>query len=217
MPEALPVSAVLHAALGRPGIDKPVTFVPGKSCGSCARVANCCQAATVLTSRFGSWGDIAVASDGSRWLCEACGWAYRASDLRRAMWIIDVDGTATTPTIAEVREALAGPIATSTAIIVPTSGKRIVAPRAAWGTVTSDSGNLRWCRHHHEWLTAATRLRALGVSEAALASPSPPWPVLVATSVEHHAEIQGHWRRLAPLRADKTLLPLFQRLSREPS
>lgn len=213
---AVPVTEALYQSEGKPALDKPGVPREGSPCGSCGRSVPTLPASGVLTSRFGSWDDIAVdPKEGGRWLCVPCAWAYRSVPLRRQVTLVTVDGTVHRPTWQQVRDLLQKPLPLEQALIVPVSGKRIVAPRADWGKVTADCGPISWTVSHRALLNVAVFLRAAGFGEHHLAAQSPPFEVMVKIEPGRHAAIRRAWRAFDPARADKVMLPLFQRLTRE--
>lgn len=209
------VSEVVYRAEGKPDLGKPVNFDSEARCGNCRQATLVARAASVLTSQFGSWDDVVPDPRGGRWLCKACAWCYRATDLRRAPAVITQKPAAMSkPVNRTLRATLAGPIPSTTAVIIPLTGKRIVAPRARWGHVTTDFGPMIWRPPHHQMLTAVLRLRELGVGEKALADAAPPWGALRDLTSDEQEEARQLWGTLRAARDDKTLLPLLQRLGR---
>lgn len=209
------VTEAVYQAEGNPAFDKPVPFSEIHLCGNCRRRRSTAPAKKVLTSQFGSWGDIQQDSTGGRWLCLPCAWTYRSPDLRRRSTVVHLDGTMNRPGIPALREILSAPIPADVAVIVPLSGKRIVAPRARWGQVVFDAGALQWRPRHKRLMHHATRLRELGFTETDLKADSPNHAVLTSLPVETHAEVRSMWREMHPLRDDKSLFPLFLLLSRK--
>lgn len=212
---AEPVTEALYRAEGKPSLDKAGASRDGLRCGNCLRDTLTVPAGSVLTSRFGSWDDIAVGPDGSRNLCLACAWAYRSVPLRRTVTLVTATPSYTHPGAAEVRALLAGPVPPDIALIVPLAGKRIVAPRARWGHVVTDAGPLTWSVSHQRLLKVALRLRAWGFRERGLAESAPPFETLVDIDIAQHDQVRADWAAFEAARADKTLLGLYLKLSRE--
>lgn len=209
------LSEALYQAAGKPGINKPVPFEETRQCGNCQRSALCAPAKKVLTSQFGSWGDIASDPRGGRWLCLPCAWAYRNIDLRRKPTMLTSEGM-THPTATTLRETLlCKQIPASVAVIIPVSGKRVVLPRAQWGKVTFDGGAIEWTRRDYTILNTMVRLREHGVGERELLEPSPPIRLLMSTDPGTHGDLFAQWQTLDALRNDKVRAPLFLALSRK--
>ena len=209
-----PVTEAVYQVEGKGDLGKPVDFDATANCGNCHRRTTVARAATVLTSRFGSWDDIVPDPNGGRWLCFPCAWCYRTPELRRTPVLVTQTPTVERPDATTLLSVLARPIPTDTTVIVPVNGKRIVAPRARWGSLTSDRGPTTWRGRHYQMLTAVNRLHDLGIWEKSLADPAPPWAALEALNTERHAEVRQLWALLKPARDDKTLLPLLQTLGR---
>lgn len=208
------LSAVAYQSAGRPPLNKPVSFDIERLCGSCRTVQTVAPAKRILTSQFGSWGDIVTDPSGGRWLCLPCAWAYRDITMRRKSSVIDADGM-THPSVRELREGvLAGPIPVNTAVVVPISGKKVLLPRARRGALTFDGGVGPWTHRDRTLLDVAVSLRARDIGEKELLSPSPPIRVLLNTDPATHEDLFAQWSLLAPLRKDKVRAPLFLHLSR---
>lgn len=211
----LATTEALYQARGKPPLDKPVTFETFHLCGNCLNRREAAPAHRILTSQFGSWDDVAQDPDGGRWLCLPCASTYRAVDLRRRTSIIHQDATLERPDLSGLRAALDRPIGHTTAIIIPLSGKRIIAPRATWGRLVTDTCTLTWTARHKRLMGYGVALREMGFSEAALREDSPPFVVLGSIPPEEHERVRAMWREWRVIREDKTLLPLFLFLSRK--
>lgn len=209
------VTEALYQALGKPELAKPLVFEEDRLCGNCRQRTAAAPASKALTSRFGSWEDIAVDPGGDRWLCRPCIWAYTSTDLRRKPSTITTDSVGGTTSHHQVRTLLRGPLPTNTAVIMPIGGKRIVAPRARWGQVVTDAGCITWASRHAKALAAMLELRAFGFGEKSLAEPSPLFHVLASVDVSHHQRIYDLWAQLRPVREDKTLCAAFLKMSRD--
>lgn len=196
-------------------MDKPVTFETFRLCGNCLSRRKVGPAQRILTSQFGSWDDVVQDPEGGRWLCLPCASTYRATDLRRRTSIIHQDGTLDRPDLIALRAVLNRPIEPTTAIIVPLSGKKIIAPRATWGRLVTDTCTMQWTARHKRLLGYGVALREMGFSESALREESPPFVVLAELPVEEHARVRDMWREWKVIREDKTVLPLFLFLSRK--
>lgn len=209
------LSYALYQAAGEPGISKPVSFDKERHCGNCRQTTLCALAKKVLTSQFGSWGDVATDPRGGRWLCLPCAWAYRNIDLRRKPTLME--GTSLShPTVASLRDTvLCKQIPATTALVIPVSGKRVVLPRAQWGKVTFDGGAVEWTRRDYTILRTATILREQGVGERELLEPSPPIRLLLSADPATHDDLFAQWQTLDTLRNDKVRAPLFLTLSRK--
>ena len=213
--EQASVTEALYHARGNPPFDKPVSFTENKTCGNCHRRRPTGPARKVLTSQFGSWDDIVQDHEGGRWLCLPCASTYRAADLRRRTTRIDMNGDLTHPDLAELRTSLSKPVPMDVALIVPISGKKIIAPRAQWGKVVTDTGSFTWSARHKRSMEYATILREMGFPESSLREESPAFPILAAPPFDQHEHVRAMWKYLAPTRADKSLLPLILLLSRK--
>lgn len=212
----VPVTEALYHAASKPPLGKTLPFDSG-FCGRCRRETDVADAAGVLSSRFGSWDDIAPDTGSKRrHLCLPCGWAYRAKQLQYHPTIIRRGtGTLTHPKGTELRKALSGPIPPDTAIMVPVSGKKAVAPLAKWGTLTTDNGPIAWSKRHAQSVKQLMWLKALGISEMSLSEPAPPVYALNRADAEQWAQLQQSWSDLKPIRANKTLFPMLVKLTRE--
>lgn len=211
----VPVTEALYRAEGKPVLDKAGEPREGLSCGNCRARTTVVSAGSVLTSRFGSWDDIIVGAEGERFLCLPCAWTYRSVPLRRSVTLVTTGPSLARPTGAQVRTLLQGPLPADVALIVPLSGKRIVAPRARWGQVAVDTGPFTWSASHARLLRLAVRLRGWGFGEKAMAESAPPFEILSRIRLDAHDDIRGAWREFEPARADKTMLGCYLRLSRE--
>lgn len=198
-----------------PGITPP-PVIDGR-CGTCGHHGHCWAANTVLSASFASWDDINTdTTTHTRLLCPACAWAYKTVPMKMSLTIADATPSRTMFDAAPstVRALLANPLTGHIAVIAPIGGKRIVAPRARWGHVATDTAVVRWTTSRATLLGYGERLRALGVGPKALTQPSPPFAVLATTPVDTHEEMRRLWRLLAPARADRALLPIIQRVLR---
>lgn len=213
--ESVPVSEALYHATSEPTLGKTPVFNSG-FCGSCHRWLDVANATEILSRTFGSWDSIIPdPRTKRRHLCLYCGWAYRCKELLRHPTIITQgDTTLHHPSSDELRDALRGPIPTDTAVLVPVAGKKVVAPIATWGHITSDHGPITWARPHAQAVKNLLRLRDFGFTEKALAASTPPWAALTKVPDDQWDTVQRLWRELAPLRADKNLFPLLIKLTR---
>lgn len=209
------VTEAVYQAVGKPAVDKPVIFEDPGFCGNCHTTAPAAPAHKILTGQFGSWDHIIADAHGRRWLCAPCAWAFRAADYRRQNTLITTSGALSHPTAPELQDILQRPISADTAIIVPTSMKKIVLPRARWGTLAHDAGTITWTPRHRRILNAAKRLRALGCTEADLQSPSVPFRILIDADPMTRTEVPELWRTMAPARTDRTYMPLVLTLTRK--
>lgn len=209
------VTEALYQARGCPPLDKPVVFETQRTCGNCQRLRDTAPAKRVLTSQFGSWGDIIQDPKGGRWLCLPCASTYRATDVRRRTSIIRQHGSLECADLGTLRAMLSNPIPADVAVVVPLSGKRLIAPRAQWGTVITDTCLLKWSSRHKRLMDHAVTLREMGFTETGLRAPSPPFVVLSGLPVDQHAQVRSMWRDLKTVREDKTLLPFYLFLSRK--
>lgn len=118
-------------------------------------------------------------------------------------------------TKADLVAALSHAIPSTVALSIPLSGKKIVLPSAQWGRIATDTRVIQWRPRNHHQLQAAIELRSMGLGEAALADPSPPYYLLDKTTPAQHARIKHLWAVLGAVREDKTMLPFIQNLSRK--
>lgn len=214
-PATMSFSDAAYQLAGSPGITKPVIFDAEHFCGNCHETKSTAPAKKILTSQFGSWEDIAMDPRGGRWLCLPCAWAYRDLKLRRISTLIE-DGAMTHPTPTELRTGvLTGPIPSTTAVVVPVSGKRIVLPKGTWGALTFDGGVMQWRPRDRRLLGVMSMFRAMDVGEKELMADIMPGRVLADTPHHRHTELSEQWTLLDPLRKDKVRAPLFLMLSRE--
>lgn len=209
------ITEALYHAYGKPDLDRDVTFTNEKICGNCHQRRTTVPAHKILTSQFGTWEDITTATDGKRWLCLPCSWTYREASLRRQTTLITAEGTATRLNTTETRSVLSGPIANNTALVIPVSGKKIVAPKAQWGHIATDRGVLYWTPRHAKTLQAAAKLRDMGFTEASLKEPSPPFGIIAQKPLDQHAIIRNLWGRVRTAQEDKALFPLILFASRK--
>ena len=210
------VTAELYRSRPAETVTKPVTFAPNGPCGGCGVInVDTAPAVDVISANFGRWDDIMVnPSDGARYLCPACAYCYSNVTLRRTPMLIQQGEGAHPVTMPEARNLLSRPLDARTALIVPLSGKKTLAPQARWGHVTFDGGTFHWARTHHEWLRAAAWLRGQGANETGLAEPSPPHVVLSRLDFEGHKAVYDAWRLLGPCREDRLMFALIVTLTR---
>lgn len=212
----VPVTEALYHAARKPPLGKTLPFDSG-FCGRCHRDTSVADAAGVLSQRFGSWDDIAPDRRSKRrHLCLPCGWAYRDKSLQYHPTIIrHGQKRFQHPTGTQLRKALSGPIAADTAIMLPVSGKKAVAPLAQWGMLATDGGPITWERRHAQSVKQLLWLKSLGVPERALPDSAPPAYVLNRADAEQWERLQKAWSDLQPVRQDKTLFPMLVKLTRE--
>lgn len=205
------VTEVVYQADHKPNLDKPVLFSGLRRCGNCLSERPCAQAARVLSVNFGSWDDIVINADGSRWLCLPCSYAYRSADYRRQITLVcRTTMSAHRPTHVEVQALLAHAIPVDIALVVPVGGKRVVLPRARWGQIACDSHVHTWTRRNSHLLQVGAQLLALGVPKGLLGKSSPPFDLL--RDSPDGERLLALWREFAPARNDKILQPLYLRL-----
>lgn len=214
--DATSVSEALYHATANPELGKNAVFSDG-ICGSCLQRTTVAAAARILTSTFGSWDSItADPQTGLRHLCLPCAWAYRHKPLQHHPTIITRGATTYThPTGEQLRNALAGPIPGDTAILLPITGKKAVAPRARWGRLTIDSGPIEWTRPLARATQHVIALKRLGFTEPMLTNPAPAPSIFDALDIDTWIRAQSTWEALDPIRRDKTLFPVALKLSRE--
>lgn len=214
--KSMPVSRALYHAYGKPSLGKDALFDRG-FCGSCGVETDVALAQKIFTRRFGSWDSIATSSDANkRFICLPCGWAWRSKELMHISTIINRETLDVIhPTGERLREFLAGPIPETTAVLVPTSGKKALAGLAQWGRLTTDSGPQMWRPRHHRALTALIRLKALGFSERDLAETHPPFVVRQTLDAADWATVDQLWAVIAPHQGDRNFYPALLKLTRE--
>lgn len=212
----MPVTEALYHASGKPPLGKTVPFDSG-FCGRCHQQTTVAEASKVLTSRFGSWDDIDPDVRGKRrYLCLPCGWAYREKQLQYHPTIIRRGEEALKhPTGTELRSALNGPIPSDTAILLPVSGKKAVAPLGQWGRLVTDGGPVEWNRQRAQAVAHLRELKAMGIVEMALSGLAPPAYVLDRVDAAQWEQVQKSWSVLRPFREDKALFPMLVKLTRE--
>lgn len=212
----VPVTEALYHAARKPSLGKKVLFGRG-FCGRCHRETDVADAIKVLSRRFGSWDDIVPDTRSKqRHLCLPCGWAYRDKTLQYHPTTLAKGAQRLHhPSGSQLREMLSRPIPADTLVLFPVTGKKAVAPNARWGKITTDSGPLTWTRRHAVAVKDLTELKALGVPESALPLPAPPGYTLDTLAATDWAATQDAWRRLAPMRQDKTLFPALVKMTRE--
>ena len=213
--ERAPVSEALYHAKGNPPLDKPVTFGGPHLCGSCRRITDTAPAGKVLTSQFGSWDDVVQDPEGGRWLCLPCASVYRDPTYRRRTHVVKMDGTVKHLETTTLREYLRAPIPPDVSLIVPLSGKRIIAPRAKWGSLTTDTGTVHWMAAHKRAMEAGIALREWGFPESSLREGSPPHGIIMKMPFSEHGKVRETWRVFDFARNDKIILPLMLFLSRK--
>lgn len=210
------VSEALYHATDRPDLGKNVAFTEG-ICGSCGHHTPVAEAARILTRTFGSWDSITPnPSTGLRHLCYPCAWAWRHKPLQRHPTIITRGAsTYTHPTGPTLRRALSGPIPADTAILLPLTGQKAVAPRARWGRLTIDSGPIDWTRAHARATKHVMTLKTFGYSEQMISDATPRAAITDALTPDEWTHAQASWDAMPAIRRDKTMLALALKLSRE--
>lgn len=212
----LPVTEALYHAARKPTLGKKVLFDRG-FCGRCRRETDVADAAKILSRSFGSWDDVAPDPQSKRrHLCLPCGWAYRAKELQYHPTILSPGAQHFDhPSGSQLRQMLGKPIPADALVLFPVSGKKALAPRAQWGKVTTDFGALTWTRRHAQAVKDLMELKALGIREATMTAPAPPGYTLDSLDAPTWSAVQDAWKRLAPMRADKTLFPALVKMTRE--
>ena len=212
------VSIAVYSAAGSPRPHSQLSYSAGL-CGMCGRQEESAPAKDYVSKNFGSWGEIAVDADrGGRFLCAPCGWALRESDLRYKASIITADPSLTYPGQSDLQQILlAGPLPSTTAVMVPVSGKKAIILSAKFGMVASDFGSMHWQHGHSQALKSMLRLREIGFKESGFIEPLPPMVTLMGLDRDQRMESQRLWQALATVRQDRTFLPLAIRISRSKS
>ena len=209
------VTQAVYQCAGKPALDKPVNFEGDSRCGACLHHSPTAPASRILTSQFGSWDSISSdPHDGTRRLCAACAHAYRVPSYRWHPAIITPKGM-TTPGHADLIDILSKPLPGDVAVVVPVSGKKLLVPLARWGYLTTDTQTFTWTARHKRLLKTVIELREFGTPEGAFVEASPPFVLFTSLPPHQHDHVRDLWRILAPLRADKALLPMFVKLSRK--
>jgi hypothetical protein len=182
----------------------------------CGPVERSAPAKDVVSKNFGSWAEIAVDKDrNGRFLCVPCAWALKETDLRYKTSIVTSDPSLSHPSQAELQHILLqGPLPSTTAVMVPVSGKKAIILSAKWGMVASDFGGMHWQASHSAALKHVLRLRALGFRESGFVEPFPPMVTLMGLQKAERMEAHNLWRSLATVRQDRTFLPLVTKISR---
>jgi hypothetical protein len=212
------VSIAVYDAAGSPRPHNELSYSAGL-CGMCGPVEFSAPAKDVVSKNFGSWAEIAVDPDrNGRFLCAPCAWALKATDLRYKTSIVTSDPTLSHPSQADLQQVLLrGPLPSTTAVMVPVSGKKAIILSAKWGMVASDFGGLYWQASHSAALKNLLRLRALGFRESGFVEPFPPMVTLMGLPKAERMEAQQLWQALATVRQDRTFLPLVTKISRSDS
>lgn len=212
------VSIAVYAAAGSPRPHSELSYSTGL-CGMCGRQESSAAAKGYVSKNFGSWGEIAVDTErGGRFLCAPCGWALRESDLRYKASIITSEPSLAYPGQLELQQILLnGPVPSTTAVMVPVSGKKAIILSAKFGMLSSDFGSLYWQPGHSAALKSILRLREIGFKESGFIETFPPMVTLMGLDREQRVESQRLWQSLATVRQDRTFLPLAIRISRSKS
>ncbi len=214
------VTTVAYHVLGNPSCDKEVVWEADKQCSLCATAdLDCTDTAKLFHLNFSGWDEMRPpGDDGRRWLCRACAWAYKTPLGRRHATIVDAgSGTCEFVSPGECGQRLVGweRVPPDVAIVVPLGGKRIVFPRARWGTVVTDTGPLpSWGPYLRAMTTSLIELRAIGFNEHALNEPTPPFAVMTTLTAEQRTRVRSMWRSTNQVRTTKTLYPVLIKLTR---
>ena len=199
--------------------EKPEKFVSKKkrstwevgSCSVCGYEGDVLAAGDVLGHNFGSWQDVANFSGVSA-LCEVCIWGFKNKQFLRSPFIITANEGRSVQW-SELAQVLMQPVSKDTAIIAPAGGRKVVAPYAKWGMVVSESGARPWTQPMRGLTTILVRLYKCGARGQMILEESIPGTVLDQVSPDKHDALRGMWSALDIIRYDKTLAPLFVKLS----
>lgn len=199
--------------------EKPEKFVSKKKkstwevgkCSVCGHEGDVLAAGDVLGHNFGSWQDVTNVS-GVSVLCEVCIWGFKHKQFLRSPYIITLEGGRSVEW-SELVQVLMNPVDKDTAIIAPSGGRKIVAPYTTWGVVTSESGSLPWTRPMRKLVMVIARLYKCGARGQMILEDSIPGTVLDQVDPSKHDTLRAMWAYLDTMRYDKTLAPLFVKLS----
>lgn len=179
-------------------------------CSVCSQQTECMKAGDVLGHNFGSWQEL-TQNQGISMLCEVCIWGFKNKQFLRVPYVVSYGSgkeVAWSDLLVRLREPLR-----EEAVIAPAGGRKIVAPYAQWGKVTTDGGVFHWSARNRQALYAVEQLWKVGVRGQMLLYSALPTKALDNSSLEHHEVIHQMWNFLSFVRDDKTLAPLFVKLS----
>jgi hypothetical protein len=200
-----------HAA-GQP--DPGVALDSSGTCVRCLRASVGAALDAVVSGKYGDWDRLpGRAAPGPLVWCAPCAWGHRHLPLRTRPHLIG-PGQCTPLTAAGLAAVLAAPVDAATAVIVPLSRHKHLAPFATWGAVTTDDATLRWTRQDTRLLVVVARLRTVGVPAAALRHPDPPIDALARLPVADRTEALCRWRELDPWRRRLPWLDVAVRATR---
>lgn len=187
-------------------------WVCGMRCSNCgSQNRETMLARAFLGDNFASWQDILDTPQVAR-LCASCAWCFRAKELLYSPSLIK-DNKARLITWNEAAHLLLQPLDYKTAVILPSSGRKTVAPYARFGQVCTDSGNTVWSERYRRALLACHKLNQLNIRGSLLKEKSPPLGKTAALSEQQKEAAYAMWEYLTFIREDKTLLPTYVKLS----
>lgn len=161
-------------------------------CGLCRRrpevVPRDSLVPDVISDLYSNWDQYATGG-----LCEWCVWAHRHKPLRARPHLVALDATSATPLKPSgVRKALTEGWPARTALCVPISRKKHVAPFAKDLAVNIDDLAFPWHGDDADLVPVVEALRAAGAGETWLAELEPPWPLVR----KHGIAIRDQWLAL---------------------
>lgn len=160
----------------------------------------------VVSDKFTGWEQYGTASKHPLW-CPSCAWGHSDPALRLVPWVVQ-GKTARKATSTDLAVALASPLPTDLAVIVPVSRKKHLFPQARWGVVTTDDIALPWGSAEVQRLDVLRTLRRYGFNEQALSEAAPRFDTLRTLGPAHKVEVLHLWPLLDPWRQ----MPLFMQV-----
>lgn len=212
---AVPPVHVLYWQLAtedvKPAKKRKGSWDPG-TCSVCGTDTDVMRAGALLGLTFGSWQEVSRYNSVTA-LCKPCAWGFKNKQVIYSPSIVTPDD-ARLVTWREVGEYLLDhDVDADVSVIAPTSGRKIVAPYAQYGKVTTDHGGITWSSKYRLALKACFQLNRVNIRGGLLSEPSPPYGPLSELSPEKHKAVHEMWRYLSFVRDDKTLLALFTKIS----
>lgn len=191
---------------GEPGLD---ASTGGGRCGRCGTDGPSVASTQVVSERFSG---IDTWPYGWRRLCVTCAWAYSRSPVVAPIMLITTTAVTEYSTGPELAQVLAaGPLASTSAAIMPTTRRRHILPGAQWGHLAVDGLVVRWDGAAAQRLTDLLWLRRSVCASSErpwkdLGRAAPPHSVLAVQPAELWPQILLAWERLQPWRS---LQPLW--------
>jgi hypothetical protein len=197
---------VLTAAWTAAGAPRTATPDRRDRCARCSSadvpISACTTAVSKVFTGYDGWAHLAGTG-----LCDACTWAYRMPQLRRAIHLVTAQPPQLTvlPSLAAADLLRQGALSADVCLIVPLRpNRKHLIPAASWARVTVDDANLDWTAADAERLRILDRLRAAGFTARQLAAPAPAWPIMRTAPASQRVAVIADWEALRPWR-DSTL------------